>query len=66
MDVEPVAGGKAFGELRNGMRPQNLTQNKTPVLFWKGRRKERIWSFRGAYANRGNRMERVSSDVMRP
>ena len=21
MDVEPVAGGKAFGELRNGMRP---------------------------------------------
>ena len=30
---------------------------------WKGRRKLRIWSFRGSYENRGSGMEQLSSDV---
>ena len=31
--------------------------------IWKGRRTQRICSFRGSYANRGNGMELGSSDV---
>ena len=41
--------------------------NRSPgkrVLFRKGRRTQRICSFRGSYANRGNGMERSSSDVV--
>ena len=33
-------------------------------LIWKGRRSQRICSFRGAFANRGNGMELASSDAV--
>ena len=31
--------------------------------IWKGRRRLRIWSFRGSFANRGSEMQLPSSDV---
>ena len=31
--------------------------------FWKGRRRLRMWSFPGSYANRGSGTEQASSDV---
>ena len=45
----------------------NQNPNRSPakrVRFGKGRRTQRIWSFHGSYANRGNVMELSSSDVV--
>ena len=34
------------------------------VSIWKGRRKLRIWSFRGPLGNRGSGMEQLSPDAL--
>ena len=56
-----AAGLKPAGSI--SISPVLLTQIKTSVLIWRGKRKERICSFRGSYGNRENGMERVSFDV---
>ena len=53
--------------LRSPCTDPNPQPNRSPtkwVRFGKGGRSLRIWSFRGAYANRGNGMEQASSDVV--
>ena len=42
-------------------------KRESPVRlpFWKGRRRLRMWSFRGSYANPGSGTQQASSDVVR-
>ena len=59
--LHSAAGLRPAGSI--SVSPVLLFQIKACALIWGGRRKERICSFRGAYSNRGNGMQRVSSDV---
>ena len=59
--LHSAAGLRPAGSI--SVSPVLLFQIKACALIWRGRRKERICSFRGAYSNRGNGMQRVSSDV---
>ena len=58
-----------LGELpsaHTGLRGPSPNTDSKPSgagLSRKGRRKERIWNFPGTYGNRGNGVQRVSSDV---
>ena len=56
-----------LAELRSTYSNLRPHPNRSPakrVRFGKGGRSQRIWSFRGAYANRGNGMQLTSSDVV--
>ena len=55
-----------LGELpgaHTGLRGPGPHHFEADASKWKGRRKERICSFPGSYANGGNEMQRVSSDA---
>ncbi len=45
------------------LKPNRRTPVSSPI--WKGRRRLRMWSFRGSYANPGSGTQQASSDVVR-
>ena len=51
---------------QSGKEPSPNRSPAERVRFGKGRRRLRIWSFRGSYTNRGSKMEQASSDVVIP
>ena len=62
-----IPGSSDLVELRCPCKDLRPHPNRSPaqrVRFGKGGRSQRIWSFRGAYANRGNEMQLTSSDVV--
>ena len=66
MQESPPKGGDFYICLTfTQQMPHANTKTGVPVRlpFWKGRRTQRICSFRGTYANRGNGMALGSSDV---
>ena len=70
-ELRPEVFRKYYAKLRKtisdqtGKPPSESTKSEPskagPIL--EGRRRLRIWSFRGSYANPGNGMEQASSDA---
>ena len=61
MSLPEAMGGKSCSEFL--AHPPTKPKPNAVGSVWKGRRKERIWNFPGTYGNRGNGMQRVSSDA---
>ena len=55
--------GNSIDTLTSRSAPRTKPKPSAAGLRRKGRRKERRWNFPGTYGNRGNGMQRVSSDA---
>ena len=58
--------GSISGSTRSLAKSPFKPKRESPVRlpFWKGRRRLRMWSFRGSYANPGSGTQQASSDVV--
>ena len=63
-----LASSDAVVPGRSRSEPSSITETGVPerLPFRKGRRSQRIWSFRGSFANRGSGMQLASSDAVVP